>query len=252
MVDAHAHLDKYGDALPRALEQIRALAVPTLAVSMDVASYEETLRVAESEPLILPAFGIHPWEAPRFGADLDAAAAALDEAPAIGEIGLDHHFVEDEGQYGAQRTVFEYFLDAAEGSGRLVNLHTTGAEADVLECLRGRALPAVIVHWYSGPLGLVDAFLELGAYFTVGVAVLRSKRIRRLAASLPADRLLTETDNPGGWEWMTGEPGYPELLERVEEALAEIRGVERSALAEEVAENFRRLMGAGGIDFPPP
>lgn len=192
------------------------------------------------------------WSTPSFGADLDAVAGDLDEAPAIGEIGLDHHFVEDEGQYGAQHTVFEYFLDAAEGSGRLVNLHTTGAEADVLECLRGRTLPAVIVHWYSGPLELVEEFLELGAHFTVGVAVLRSTRVRRLAARLPADRLLTETDNPGGWEWMTGEVGFPELLERVEDALAEIRGVERSALAEEVEGNFRRLMGAGGIEFPPP
>ncbi|NIP57762.1 MAG: TatD family hydrolase, partial [Gemmatimonadetes bacterium] len=232
--------------------QIRALSVRTLAVSMDAASYEETVRIADPEPLIVPSFGIHPWEAPRFGADLDALAAALDDAPAIGEIGLDHHFVEDEGQYGTQRAVFEFFLDAAEGSGRLVNLHTTGAEVDVLECLRGRALPAVIVHWYSGPLELVDEFLELGAYFTVGVAVLRSKRIRRLAAALPSDRLLTETDNPGGWKWMTGEVGFPELLERVEDALAEIRGVERPALAEQVGANFLRVTGAGGIAVPPP
>lgn len=249
MVDAHIHLDKYGEDLPRALKQIRALSIRTLAVSIDISSFRETQIIAETEPFILPAFGVHPWEAYRFASDLAALEAPLAEARLLGEIGLDFHFVRDEKRFADQRTVFEFFLDAAEESGRLINVHTKGAESAVLESLRRRPLPAVIVHWYSGPLDLVDGFLDLGAYFTVGLEVLYTGLIKSLAARIPADRLLTETDNPGGWEWLEGEPGFPDLIGKVEQAVAESRGVPRAELSAQVEENFRRVLRLGGIEY---
>lgn len=247
MVDAHAHLHGYGAGLPRALEQIRTMGVRTLAVSMDVAAFRETQRIAFEEALVLPSFGVHPWNAPDFASDLDSLEAPLAEATMIGEIGLDHRFVRDERLYPAQRVVFEYFLEAAASSCRLVNLHTAGAERSVLECLRRRLPPAIIVHWYSGPLELVGEFLDLGAYFTVGVEVLRSSGIRALAKCLPEERILTETDNPGGWAWLAGEPGYPELLTQVEEVVAELRGWSRVELSELLERNLERVLHAGGV-----
>jgi len=249
LIDAHAHLDKYGADLPRALAQIRGLPARTLAVSMDLESFRATQAIAAEEPLILPSFGVHPWEAPRYADNLDVLAGPLAEAVLFGEIGLDHRFIKDEHLYPAQNTVFAHFLDAAERTRRLVNLHTTGAEADVLASLQKRSLPAVIVHWYSGPPHLIDAFLELGAYFTVGVEVLRSKKMRALAARLPADRILTETDNPGGWEWMTKEVGFPELIARVEENAAAARRCPREELSAMVEENFVRVLRAGGVEL---
>ena len=70
MIDAHAHLDKYGEALPEALGQLREHSIFTLSVSMDVDSYELTREIAASEPLVLPSFGIHPWEASRYHENL--------------------------------------------------------------------------------------------------------------------------------------------------------------------------------------
>jgi TatD DNase family protein len=106
----------------------------------------------------------------------------------------------------------------------------------------------VIVHWYSRPPELIDDFLDLGVYFTVGVEVLHSDLIREVAAKLPADRLLTETDNPGAWEWIAGEVGYPDLVGKVEEALATIKGVSRAELSVQVEQNFGQVLRAGGID----
>lgn len=246
MVDAHTHIDAYGDDLPKALDQIRKLSIRSLAVSMDIPSFRETQRIAESEPLILPSFGIHPWKAPEYVDQLDELAKPLKEALAIGEIGLCHRFVEDENKYPAQRTVFNYFLDAAEGSGKLINLHTSGAEAEIVECLKERSLPAIIVHWYSGPMRYVQDYLELGAYFTIGVEVLQSEYIQTLAKELPEDRILTETDNPGGWEWLHDETGFPSLIESVESEVAEIRGVSREAFSEAVDSNFNSVLQAGG------
>ena len=247
MIDAHIHLDKYGDQLPRALRQIRTKSIRTLAVSMDIESYKETERIAEADPLIIPAFGVHPWEAPRFASDLSVLEAPAEDASVYGEIGLDFHFVRDESLFDGQRTVFEFFLDAAERNGRLINVHTKGAESAVLEALKRRTLPAVIVHWYTGPLELIEHFLDLDAYFTVGVESQRSDLIQSLAFRLPGDRILTETDNPGAWEWMAGEVGFPDLIEKVEETVAEIRGVPRDELSAQVEQNYLRVLAAGGV-----
>jgi TatD DNase family protein len=243
-------MDRYREALPEALAQIREWSILTLAVSMDVPSFLETRRIAEREPLILPCFGIHPWEAPRYAGDLATLDPFLETALLFGEIGLDHHFVKDRRQFPAQDLVFAHLPDAAERKRAVINLHTKAAERDVLEHLRGRSFPGVILHWYSGPLKLVDEFLDLGAYFTIGVEVLRSRHIQALAQAIPGQRLLTEPDNPGGWQWMEGELGYPELLAHVESKLAEVRGADRNALAAEVRGNLVDLLSRGRVPVP--
>lgn len=247
MIDAHTHIDQYGNDIPKALDQIRNLSIRSLAVSMDISSFRETQRIAKDEPLIIPSFGIHPWKAPEYVDRLDELAEPLEETKAIGEIGLCHRFVDDETQYPAQRTVFNYFLDAAEQSGKLINLHTSGAEAEILTSLSGRKLPAIIIHWYSGPMKLVEEYLDLGAYLTIGVEVLQSETIQTLAKNLPSDRILTETDNPSGWKWLNGEKRFPKLIDPVESKLAETRGLSKEILSEIVEANFHRVLKAGGI-----
>jgi len=250
LVDAHAHLDKYGKAIPRALGQIREHSILTVAVSMDVASFQATQEIARLEPLVLPSFGIHPWEAPRFADHLPDLDPLIADAPLLGEVGLDHFFVEDPGVYPAQAVVFSYLLDAAEERGKIVNLHTKGAEAEVIEHLQGRTLAGTIVHWYSGPLDLVREFLDLGAFFTIGVEVMRSEHIRSLARMLPLTRILTETDNPGGWEWMQGELGFPELLNQVETSVARLREMDRELFSAQVTDNMVGLLSLGGLTLP--
>lgn len=247
MIDAHTHIDQYGDDLPKALNQIRKLSIRSLAVSMDIPSFCKTQEIAKDEPLIIPSFGIHPWKAPEYVNQLEELAEPLDKALTVGEIGLCHRFVEDEAEYPAQRTVFNYFLDAAERTGKLINLHTSGAEEEILENLKRRNLPAIIVHWYSGPMKYIQEYLDLGACFTIGVEVLQSKKIQKLAKELPEDRILTETDNPGGWDWLHSEKGFPDLIETVESKLARLRGVSQTDLSVMIASNFSNVLKNGGI-----
>lgn len=241
LVDAHAHLDLFGDRLDEALRQIEQHRILTLAVSMDVQSYLDTKSLAARSPWIRPLFGVHPWEAPRYADDLQALDAHLAATPMIGEAGLDFHFVEDARSHEQQRLVFRYQCGWAAQSGKPMNLHTKGAEADVLAELRAHGLRGSIVHWYSGPAELVAAYLALGCYFTIGVEVLTSEAVRELARSLPSERLLLETDNPGAHEWLTGSPGMPVLLLDVGAAVAELRGVTLEELAGQLAANWRRL-----------
>jgi TatD DNase family protein len=243
-------VDQFGDAWPAALEQIRARRIVTLAVSMDPASWEVTLQLAALEPLLVPAFGIHPWEAPAWHRRLHEVEPLLDDAPMLGEVGLDRRFVRDPEAWGPQEDVFTFFLDGARRAGKLLNLHTSGAEARVATLLAERGAKNAVVHWYNGPMRPLAALAEMGAYFTVGVELLVSARIAKVARRIPLDRLLVETDNPGGWAWLTGEPGMPALLEGVVARLAEVRGLAAAEMEEILEANARMLLAAAGVAWP--
>ncbi|MBI2997336.1 MAG: TatD family hydrolase [Deltaproteobacteria bacterium] len=230
LIDAHAHLDRYGDALESALREIRQQRIFTIGTSMDLASYER-----------LPTFGVHPKNAPQYAGHLGELSDAIEQSPAIGEIGLDFHWVKDSAQYPDQVKVLEYFLAAAGEQNKIVNLHTKGAEKEILDLLERYGTRRAIVHWYSGPLDLFRALVDYGAYFTVGVEVIFSAHIRTLAQKLPEAQLLTETDNPGGLKWLNGEIGMPQALAEVVHTIAGLRGSEPDAIRETVEANFLRL-----------
>jgi TatD DNase family protein len=229
---------------------MRRHGIVTLAVSMDVASYRATAALGRDEPLVLPSFGIDPWNAPEWVGRLHELEASVDEASMLGEVGLDRRFVKDADAYGPQEAVFEYFLDAARRTGKILNVHTSGAEAIIAEKMQEAGGPLAVVHWYNGPMRPLAALTDLGAYFSMGVELLRSERIARIARRIPLDRLLSETDNPGGWAWLEGPPGMPSLLERVVDRLAEVRAMDRQELAMILEANARRLLTEGGVPWP--
>ncbi|HEU4326807.1 MAG TPA: TatD family hydrolase [Roseiflexaceae bacterium] len=243
LIDAHAHLDQYdADRAGQALAELARHRVLTLSVAMDPPSYARACALAERSPWVIPSFGIHPWRAPEYAGRLDVLAPLIDASPLLGEIGLDFHWVEDRAAFPAQRAVFEHFLALARAQGKIVNLHTKGAEAEVLDALARQRVERAIVHWYSGPLDVADALAARGALFTVGVELHFSPLIQELARRLPAELLLTETDNPGGQEWLTGDVGMPAHLPGVLAALARLRHTPVEELRACVAANFRRLI----------
>jgi TatD DNase family protein len=246
LIDAHSHLDRYDLVDERALEsaiaEITEYRIFTISNSMDLASYRRNLEISKMCGWVLPTFGVHPWNAPKYADCLEDLGEAIEQSPMIGEIGLDHYFVQDTSAYPAQRKVFEFFLSAAIGQEKIVNLHTTGAEKEVLELLDRYEIPRVIVHWYSGPL---DVFRELVArrvYFTVGIEVLHSEHIQTIAQEIPSRQLLTETDNPGGPKRFMGGPGMPVLLKEVVRGIAEARKTTVVAIVKTVQANLVELI----------
>src|SRR5689334_10732437 len=210
LIDAHTHLDQYGDAaLDAALDEISADRILTVAVAMDPPSYARTQAISARSGLVLPCFGIHPWNAYRYAHDLDALQPLIDASPLLGEIGLDYLWDEDPAHYPAQRAVFAHFLKAAAMQDKIVNLHTKAAEHDVVTMLDQFGVRRAIVHWYSGPRDAFDALVARGCYFTFGVETLSSAEIQALARLAPLERILTETDGPEGLRWLTGEIGMP-------------------------------------------
>ena len=243
LIDAHAHLDKYGEDLPAALEEIEQHRIFTWAVSMDLPSYRRNLEIAGMCDLVMPTFGVHPRRAPEYADRLKELSRWVEQSPAIGEIGLDFHWVEDSAQYPAQKKVLEYFLAAAGEQKKIVNLHTKGAEKEILDLLERYDIARAVVHWYSGPLDILRALAEYGAYFTLGVEALTSQEIRRIARAVPLKQLLTETDNPGGLKWLNGTVGMPAIVLKVVEELAGVKQEPVEDIIRAVEGNFRRLTG---------
>lgn len=244
LVDAHVHLDKYDDnEIEGVLAEIESRRILSLSVSVDPVSFARAEAIATRSPLVVPSFGIHPERAPAFVDSLTEVDELVDRSPMIGEIGLDHRFVTDRSQYESQREVFTTLVDMAQAQRKAINLHCPGAEKETLDFLLSRGVERAIVHWYSGPLDVLTRMISAGYLFTVGVEVLHSEHIRRVASLIPADQLLTETDNPGGLEWLNGETGRPAHLLDVVEELARLRGVPSAKLVGSVENNLAVLMG---------
>ncbi len=241
LVDAHTHLDQYREDLDTVLEEISQHKIFTISNSVGLRSYERNLEIADRSDLVLPTFGIHPWNAHEYVDRLEDLQESINQSPMIGEIGLDYHWARDASQYPAQRKVFEFFLAAAGEQGKVVNVHTKGAEKEVLQLLRHYNIQRAIIHWYSGPADVFRDMVDYGLYFTVGVEIATSQQIQAIAQDLPSEQLLTETDNPGGQQWLTGTIGMPHHIKDVVDKLAELRKTTTQNMAETVQNNFTRL-----------
>src|SRR5262245_4048084 len=240
-IDAHVHIDKYGADLNEALQEIRTRHIFTVAVAMDVPSYQRSLEIGDGCDLVLPTFGIHPRRAPEYVDRLSELSQLIEQSPAIGEIGLDFHWVKDSSQYPAQVKVLEYFLAAAREQKKMVNLHTKGAEKAILDLLERYDIERAIIHWYSGPLDILRHLIEFGAYFTIGVEVSYSETIQAITREIPDYLLLTETDNPGGLKWLKEVVGMPRHVQDVIDETARVRNSSPQLLTQTVHQNFLHL-----------
>lgn len=241
LIDAHTHIAKYENNLAEVIREINEHRILTISNSMDAFAFEKNLKISERCALIMPTFGIHPWSATENSYKLESFIDYINQSPMIGEIGLDHHF-EDSSKYHPQNQVFEFFLEFARDQNKVVNLHTKGAEREILDYLKNYNIKRSIIHWYSGPEKLVDQFLELGCYFTIGVEIIKSRKIRNLAKQLPMDRILTETDNPGAYKWLKDEPGMPSLIQVVVNTLAAARETSIEDTTVSVKQNMAELL----------
>jgi TatD DNase family protein len=242
-VDAHSHLDKYSDVeLSGVLETTERHRILTLSVSVDGPSFIRAEGIAARSAWVVPSFGVHPEEATRYVDSLGDVREFAGRSPVFGEIGLDYRTVDDESLYPAQRDVFEWFLDLARTQDKMVSVHCVGAEQDTADLLARYDSVRAIVHWYSGPLDVLQQMIDTGHMFSVGVEVLHSEHIRQVAAAIPTDQLLTETDNPGGPRWLTGDTGYPHLIIDIVDVLADVRGESRDNLVASVHGNLTRLV----------
>jgi len=220
--DAHCHLyDLPGPDLDGRIARWRDAGLAwVLCVSEDRATMEKALRLKECYPEFIRAgLGLHPAEVTvhpnRTREALDFMAAHLAEADMVGEAGLDYKYAGTDQEKEAQRTVLEEQLRMAADAGLGVNLHSRRAQREVMEeALRFRGatgLPALL-HWFTHSRKLVRKAAEGGVFISAGPAILHSEETLRVAASIPTERLVLESDAPVPFNGIPADPGQIPLV----------------------------------------
>ena len=247
LVDAHAHLHDVKDLEKTLREAYEAGVREIMAVSMDIESYEKTCAIKSAPVNIYPALGIHPWNAVARLNELQKALEKLQDVRLVGEIGLDHFTFKDPKEHAAQLKVFTAFLEACKGADKVVNIHSTGAEEQVLDMLQAYEMKHVNMHWFDAaeqrkPLKLVTKILDLGYYLSITPAVTTSSNMRELVRMVPLENLLTETDTHPLVKY--GEvQSAPKMVRTAIEGIAIVKNLARDEVEHAIAQNFARLLG---------
>ena len=248
--DTHAHLlderfDEDREALIASLEEAGVRLV--MEACTDLGYLKKLIPFVEAHPMIYGAAGLHPEElngcAP---ADLDQVAAALrhPRIRAVGEIGLDYYWPENPPRQ-VQKDFFDAQLSLAAEHDLPVIIHDREAHGDTVDILRAhRGQVTGVMHCFSGSYETAKECLDLGFFVGFGGALTfkNAKRNVEVAAKVPMDRLLIETDCP----YMApvpfrGQRNDPTKTLYVLKKLCEIRGMEEEALAPLLFENGKRL-----------
>lgn len=248
-VDVHAHFADEGYVFPDEWEKIAAAGVTLVILAGDTVAHSAAhAEFAERHAGALFAAGVHPSESETFCEEDVAALRALcsrERCAAVGEIGLDYHW--DTPPRGVQRAVFSRQLELADELGLPVQIHSRDCCADMLAMLRERRAllsRGFLMHCYSHGAANLEAFAELGAYFSFGgVACFRNaKNVWESVAACPADRILSETDSPY-LSPFRGEKNTPANIPVIVAKLAEIRGEDKTALVARIRGNAETLFG---------
>ncbi|RWB28571.1 MAG: TatD family deoxyribonuclease [Mesorhizobium sp.] len=251
LVDSHCHLDFPDFAEERAAIVARALAAGIgrmVTISTRVKRFQQLLEIADSFDEVYCSVGTHPHNAAE---ELDVAVEELvrlsahRKVVAIGEAGLDYFY--EHAPRDAQAQGFRTHIAAARRTGLPLVIHSRDADsdmADVLEDETGKGAFPFILHCFSSGRRLAEVGVALGGYVSFsGILTFKnSAELRAIAADVPRDRLLVETDAPYlapiPFRGKRNEPAYVAHTAKV---LAETIGVSEAEIAAITTDNFFRL-----------
>jgi TatD DNase family protein len=240
VIDTHAHLDACAERAEVVLERARAAGVDrVVTIGTGIDSSRAALKLAEREPGVFAALGVHPHDAGGAEAGRLPEIRELlthDRAVAVGETGLDHF--RDYAAPSAQTALFEAHLELADELDLPVVIHSRAASSETAELLASFD-GSVILHCFSEPELLAIA-LERGYYvsFAGNVTYPNAAALREAALAVPRNRILAETDCPFlAPQAVRGRPNEPAFLVHTVDALSAVRGEQPHELAAAIDAN---------------
>lgn len=261
--DVHAHLTDRRLS-PRATEVVaaaRAAGVTTIVSNgLNPADNEAVRALAAREPMVRPAFGLYPVDAvlpemlaqgvPYERPDAEVVPADdavrwvrdhVDQAVAVGEIGLDRHWV-PEGLWARQEEVFRSLVRLAIEADKPMIVHSRKAEARMLEVLQEEGATRVDWHCFGGKTRLGLRIAEHGHWLSIPANARKSEAFTKLLRELPRDKVLLETDCPylGPERGVTNEPANVSVTAAY---AAELWGWPLERVVDQLAQNFEALFG---------
>ncbi len=251
LVDSHCHLDfpDFAEELPDIVSRAEAVGIGRMVtICTRVAKFTQVLAVAERFENVYCSVGTHPHNSHE---ELDVTAEQLidlanhPKVVAIGEAGLDYFYKKDHAD--AQAQSLRVHIDAARRTGLPLVIHSRDADDDMIAILEEEtgkgAFPAVL-HCFSSGRRLMERGVDLGLYvsFSGILTFNRSEELREIAADVPVNRLLVETDAPYlAPQPYRGKRNEPSYVANTCETLAEVRGLNDSEMRDITTDNFFRL-----------
>ena len=251
LVDSHCHLDfpDFANELDAVVARARDAGIGRIVtISTRVRRHDQVLAIAERFADVFCSVGTHPHHAQE---ELDVTVDDLvartrhPRVVAVGEAGLDYHY--HFSPVDAQEQGFRRHIAAARATGLPLVIHSRDADDDMARILeeetREGAFPAVL-HCFTGGRDLAQRAIALGLSisFTGILTFKKSEELREIAAELPAERILVETDAPylapGKFRGKRNEPSY--VIETAK-VLADARGVPFDQIERQTTDNFFRL-----------
>lgn len=257
LIDSHCHLEYKGLVEDQAgvLDRARQAGVGGfLSISTRQREWAQVIATAEREADVWASVGIHPHEADGH-ADMGEAAlleaAAHPRVIAIGETGLDYYY--DKSDRLVQQELFRRHIAVSRATGLPIIIHTRDAEADTAAILQEEmakgAFPALI-HCFTASADFARIVLDLGLTISLSgiVTFKNASDLQAIAAIIPEDRLLVETDAP----FLAPVPNRGKVCEPAFVAdtarfVAELRGVSPEALAAATSKNFMKLFSKAAL-----
>lgn len=264
LFDVHAHLTdrRLAPQADEVVARAKAAGVTTIISNgLNPDDNEATLRLAERYDIVRPALGLYPVDAvlpemlaagidyPR---DTEAAPptaeaaiawleAHLDQAFAVGEIGLDHYWV-PESLWERQESVFRRLVRLAIEADKAIIIHTRKAERRTLEVLQEEGATRVNWHCFSSKVKLAQQIAAAGHHLSIPANVRKAQNFQRMVERIPREQLLLETDCPYLGP-VRGEVNEPANVAGTVDYIAETWACSQAEVEQQLAENFERLFG---------
>jgi TatD DNase family protein len=252
LIDSHCHLDRvdlspYQNDFSIFMQQTREAGVDRmLCVSIDLESYPDMLALVLPYEDISVSAGVHPNDFDRHEPSVDELLelASHPRNVAIGETGLD--FFRSEGDVEWQRQRFRTHIQAAREAGKPLIIHTRDAREETLGIIKEEKAEQAggVLHCFTENWDMASAALDMDFYISFSgiVTFKNAQELRDVAAKVPLEKMLIETDSP----YLApvpyrGKSNEPKYVRQVAETIAELRGMDAGDLATQTAQNYLRL-----------
>ncbi|WP_099607691.1 Qat anti-phage system TatD family nuclease QatD [Vibrio coralliilyticus] len=242
MIDFHNHLDLY-TSFNQVADEVRKRQIYLLSVTTTPSAYVGTKLLEGNNSRIRTALGLHPQLAHERISELPIFEKYISDTRYVGEIGLDGS-KEFRQHYKKQSVVFDTILQTCKSSGgKIMSIHSRGAASEVVGLLQRQPdAGKPVLHWFSGTKSQLRAAINIGCWFSIGPAMLNSKKSVELISMLPKNRVLPETDGP--FAKLNNNVLMPWDSNLVVEKLSQIWKVDFNTANTQVHENLKTLVSS--------
>lgn len=247
LIDTHAHIDMFEEPIEATVAQMQEYGVKKVIIpSVEVATMDKVLKIAEENENIFAMLGIFPSEAKTYTPEIEAKMIEMASNPkvkAIGEIGLDYYW--DKSFNELQQEIFAKQIRLANKLGLPIAVHDREAHKDSFDILKSENKGSdVLFHCFSGSVEFMRECVKEGWYIAIGgvVTFKNAVKMKEVAKAVPLEKLVLETDSP----YLTpvpfrGKQNKPAFVRYVAEEIANLREMPLDELIDITTENAERL-----------